>query len=158
MKQWRYLISVAVLTTLLSPVWATEGGVEIRGRVNDHAMVISDGQRRQLHQLLAQHRFASGQFVVVVTLADRGDQDEAGAAEELWQQWQRKDKQNSGMLVLFKAQKSAAIVVGEALKEKLDAAEVQEIINGELAGALQEGDFDSAAMAGIKGMFNELGE
>lgn len=158
MVYWRRLLLVLICGIAISTSVLAEDALilDIKGRVNDHAHVISDHQRRQIHQILSQHKFISGQFVVLVTVPDLGAVEKNKATESLWRQWKYKDKAHSVMLVLYKAQKSADVLAGDGLKAKLGNDAIQRVLNI-LSSDLQGGDYDAAAMDGVKAIIGELG-
>lgn len=158
MTGWRQLLSGVMLVTVLSPVWAAgeEGALQIRGRIADQAQIISSSQEHLLSQLLAQHEFSQHQHVALLTVETAGGETVHDYAARLWHSWQPRSKAASVLLVLFKEQKVAVIFAGEEFSKVLDAATIKQITEGEVAGNLQRGDFDNAAMEGVKAIVGEL--
>jgi len=158
MNRWLQLVALLMFAGVLMPAWGSAPLeiLELRGRINDFAEVLSEGQRRQLHQLSAQHHFNNKQFLVLVTSLGHGELDAETFSWKVWQQWSYSDKANAVMLVLFKEPKEAKIMVGNALHDKLDRSTVRKIIDEALVSKLQTNDFDGAAMDGYKAIIVEL--
>ena len=157
MVSWR-ILTMMFLVVIGIPFAAAESSSLpiIKSRINDHAMIISQSQRHQLYQLLAQHEHSNHKSVVVVTTDTAGSDSVAEYAKRIWQVWESKKKPTSVLLVLFKQQKSAAIVAGESLKIVLDAQKIEQITNDQLSASLSRNDYDSAVMEGVQAIVNHL--
>jgi uncharacterized protein len=155
---WRVVIGSFILMALASGAWSQEGDglPQVKGRITDEAQIISPSQQHLLYQILAQHEFASHQQVVVLTVEGKGIASIEDYATRIWQAWASQKKSTSVLLVLFKEQKSAAIVAGDEPGKRLDKASISQIIDGVLATNLQRGDFDNAAMEGVKAIVGKL--
>lgn len=150
------------LALLLVVGSAMTGAVEpvalptVNSRISDHAGVLSGSQRHQLHQLLSQHEAATRQHVALLTVATAGEETVESHALRIWHAWESPKKGRAVLLVLFKEQGLAAIVAGEELGARLDAATIKRLLAGEVDAALSRGDFDGAALEGVKAIVGEL--
>jgi uncharacterized protein len=158
MGNWRGLLAIALMGLGISYAWAAESSAvpQIKGRITDEAQVISPSQEHQLYQLLAQHDFARRQHLVVLTVESVGSEPLQELAKQVWQAWSYKNKARSVLLLLVKDQKSAAIVAGDELRDKLNDSAIKGVIAGKLATPLSQGDFDQAAMEGVEAIVGEL--
>lgn len=141
------LIGVGVMALLLTTqLWAAEmvASVEVRGRINDHALIIGKSERHRLYQMLAQHQFATKRGLVLVTAETSGAQPAEQAAESIWQGWQGKRKTSSAMLVVFKKERTATIVAGNEVQQQLNNKAIESILTGEVKKQLTAGEFERA--------------
>jgi uncharacterized protein len=155
---WRTVIVSLMLMAMAAGAWSQEpaGLPQPSGRISDGAQILSPGQKHLLYQVLSQHNFASSQQVVLLTVEGKGVESTEEYASRIWQAWNSKKKSSSVLLVLFKAQKRAAIIAGEELTRILDGASIRQIMEGELSTSLQHEDFDNAAMEGVKAIVGKL--
>ncbi|MEN8169303.1 MAG: TPM domain-containing protein [Pseudomonadota bacterium] len=130
---------------------------QIKGRITDQGGLISSSQKHLMYQVLAQHESGSHHHVVLLTAKGAGAELPQVYAKRIWQAWQRKDKSRSVLFVLFKQQKVAAIIAGSELSKKLDVISINAMIDNEISTPLKAGDFDGAALAGVKGIVGALG-
>ena len=158
MASWRSVVGVMLLVVSSSFAVAAESSdlPQIKSRVNDHAAVLTNNQMLQLYQISAQHQFSNHNHIVVVTVASSDSESAQAYAERVWQQWKPKIKSKSVMLLLVKQPQGAAIIVGDALDKKLNAAAIKKIIDKNIADSLSKEDYDAAAMAGVQGILGEL--
>ena len=158
MASWRGVVGILLLAVNTSVVVATEGSglPQIMSRVNDHAAVLTKSQMHQLYQISAQHQFSNHNHLVVVTAASSGSESAQAYAERIWQQWKPKTKSQSVMMLLVKQPQGAAIIAGDAFDKELNAAAIKKIIDENITTSLTKGDYDGAAMEGLKGILAEL--
>jgi uncharacterized membrane protein YgcG len=145
-----------VLFLVMCGTAAWAAGPLLNGRINDHAGVLSSSQRHLLHQLLSQHEAATRQHVALLTVATAGEEAVESHALRIWHAWESPKKGRTVLLVLFREQGGAAIVAGEELGAVLDAATIKRLLAGEIDAALSRGDFDLAALEGVKAIVGEL--
>ena len=158
MFNWRVVISLLILMAIAPGAWSqTDAELpQIKGRIADEAAVLSYSQEHLMYQMLSQHQFASHHYVVVLTVDGAGVESPQINARRIWQAWEQKKKASSVLFVLFKEQRVAAIVAGDALSKKLDTVTINKILNETISTSLKGGDFDTAAMEGVKGIVGAL--
>jgi len=159
--RWKGLLMVAmVVCGQLQTAMATQEETlpQVVGRVADYAGIISLSQIHLLEQISSQHEFISKQRVAVVTIESSGAISPRHYAEQLHRNWDNERRDSGVVLVLYKMQRSAAIAVGEALRGKLNEAQVTAIISGEVGAKMRSGAFDEAAMDGFKAILGQLAE
>ena len=154
----RLFVTLFVLVAFSSQIQASENETlpQVKSRISDHAAVLTYSQEHQLHQILTQHQFAKRQSVMVLTAETSIGYSPQHYAERIWQAWTSKKKSNSVLLVLLKEEKSAAIVVGKDLKKQLSKEAAKKLITDSVATPLSQGDYDNAALEGVKAILVEL--
>jgi uncharacterized protein len=157
---WRVVVGSLILMAVAPGVWSqgADGLPQIKGRIADQAQIISSSQEHQLYQILAQQEHATHQRVAVVTTETAGAESTQEFSGRIWQAWAREDKSRCVLLVLFKQPGSAAIIAGDTLSKMFDAPAIQKIIDEDMAAGLKGGDFDGAAMEGVKGIVAVLNQ
>lgn len=152
MTIWRLLLITTTVLLVNSPLAMaqTEDVPVIKSRINDHALAISDSQKHLLYQMLAQFDKASRYSVVVVTAPSTGGDTTPDYAGRIWKAWVSEKKAKTAMLLLLKEQGKAAILGGSELHELLSEEAVAGILERSVEPTLSKGDFDGAAMEGVK--------
>ncbi|MCW8919514.1 MAG: TPM domain-containing protein [Gammaproteobacteria bacterium] len=157
MIKWRRFLAL-LLVMCSTAVWAAEREAlpPVNSRINDHAGVLSNSQMHLLYQLLAQYDFATRHYVVVLTAVTAGGDSPQAYAERVWQAWPSQKRPRAALLLLLREERRAAIVAGEELGKILDVATIKQLLTGEIDVALRRGDFDGAAMEGVKAIMGVL--
>jgi len=153
------VVAYLFLFIICAPVLQADEGAalpQIEGRISDHAGVLSDSQKRLLHQMLSQHQFARHQYVAILTAESSGADTVDEYAARIWQAWQSDKKPTSVLLLLTKEEKKAAIVTGERLQGLLTKTEIKALLDESVSTPMLHGDYDNAAMEGVKRIVGEL--
>jgi uncharacterized membrane protein YgcG len=156
MANGRILVGLLLLVANMSLAVAAGDVPQIRSRVNDHAKILSESQKHQMYQVSAQHQFAKHHQVVVVTAESAGGDSAPAYAERIWQAWQPQKKSSSVLLLLIKEPKSALIVAGDEVGKVLNDIVIKNMIDEKVSPTLLQGDYDNAAMEGLKAIVGEL--
>ena len=131
----------------------------LSGRVVDRAELLDNQAEARLTGMLAAHEQATGEQLVVVTVADLGGRsiEEFGVA--LGRAWGigQKDEDNGALLIVARDERRIRIEVGYGLEDRLTDAQASVIINRIIAPAFQRGDFAAGISEGAAAMISVLG-
>ncbi|MEZ1318640.1 TPM domain-containing protein [Pseudomonas fluorescens] len=132
---------------------------ELTGRVVDNARMIEPSVREQLTQQLAAHESATGEQLVVVTLADLQGAEIADFGYQLGRHWGigQKDKNNGALLIVARDERKLRIEVGYGLEDRLTDAQSSVIINQVITPAFKAGNFSKGISDGVAAMLVVLG-
>lgn len=131
----------------------------LSGRVVDQANLLDAGSRAQLTQMLAAHEQASGEQVVVVTLASLQGNAIEDYGYQLGRHWGigQKGKDNGALLIVARDERKVRIEVGYGLEDRLTDAQASIIINGVILPAFRKGDFAGGIRNGTGAIIQVLG-
>jgi uncharacterized protein len=131
----------------------------LTGRVVDDAKVLSPETRDDLEASLARHERATGDQVVVVTLATLKGYPIEQYGYQLGRAWGigQKGKNNGVLLIVAPNDHRVRIEVGYGLEGKLTDAESRVIIERDILPAFRRGDFDAGVRAGTASILTLLG-
>jgi uncharacterized protein len=132
---------------------------ELTGRVVDNAQMIEPAVREQLTQQLQAHEKATGEQLVVVTLANLQGTDIADFGYQLGRYWGigQKDKNNGALLIVARDERKLRIEVGYGLEDRLTDAQSSVIINQVITPAFKAGNFSKGISDGVAAMLVVLG-
>lgn len=132
---------------------------QLTGRVVDNAQMIEPTVREQLNQQLVAHEKATGEQLVVVTLADLQGADIADFGYQLGRHWGigQKDKNNGALLIVARDDRKLRIEVGYGLEDRLTDAQSSVIINQVITPAFKTGNFSKGISDGVAAMLVVLG-
>ncbi|MEB0096642.1 TPM domain-containing protein [Pseudomonas sp. DC1.2] len=131
----------------------------LTGRVVDSAQMIEPAVREQLTQQLQAHEAATGEQLVVVTLADLQGTDIADFGYQLGRAWGigQKSKNNGALLIVARDERKLRIEVGYGLEDRLTDAQSSVIINQVITPAFKTGNFSKGISDGVAAMLVVLG-
>ena len=131
----------------------------LTGRVVDNAQMIEPSVREQLTRQLQAHEQATGEQLVVVTLADLQGTDIADFGYQLGRHWGigQKDKNNGALLIVARHERKLRIEVGYGLEDRLTDAQSSVIINRVITPAFKTGNFSKGISDGVAAMLVVLG-
>ncbi|MGH8348078.1 MAG: TPM domain-containing protein [Pseudomonas sp.] len=131
----------------------------LTGRVVDNAQMIEPSVREQLTRQLQAHEQATGEQLVVVTLADLQGADIADFGYQLGRHWGigQKDKNNGALLIVARNERKLRIEVGYGLEDRLTDAQSSVIINRVITPAFKTGNFSKGISDGVAAMLVVLG-
>jgi uncharacterized protein len=132
---------------------------QLTGRVVDNAQMIEPTVREQLAQQLDAHEKATGEQLVVVTLADLQGAEIADFGYQLGRHWGigQKDKNNGALLIVARDERKLRIEVGYGLEDRLTDAQSSVIINQVITPAFKTGNFSKGISDGVAAMLVVLG-
>lgn len=157
------LLSVTVIMLItacvffVSSVYALEVPA-LKGRVNDHAGILSDMAERQLEAALAELEQTDSTQIAVLTIPSlEGDslEDFSIRVAEAWKIGQ-KDNDNGAILIVSKQDKKIRIEVGYGLEGKLTDLMSGRIIRNVMVPYFKEGDFDAGIVQGVTAMIGTV--
>lgn len=146
----RFILYILALLVLVSQALALDVP-QLKGRVNDHAGLLSPQAAQELEQRLAAFERSDSTQVVVLTiptLAGENLEDFSIRVAEAWRIGQ-KGLDNGAILLIAKQERKVRIEVGRGLEGKLTDLVVGRIIRGDIAPRFKAGDFDGGVTAGV---------
>src|SRR6202171_1612557 len=152
------LIFIAVI--LASPAFAAELKFPaLSGRVVDDASVLNASTQAELTDMLAAHERATGEQVVVVTLASMQGNTIEDYGYQLGRYWGvgQKGKNTGAILIGAPKERKVRIEVGYGLEGKLTDAISRTIIESDIVPSFKRGDFNSGVVAGTTSILKVLG-
>ena len=152
------LIFIAVILAL--PAFAAELKFPaLSGRVVDDANVLSTSTQAQLTDMLAAHERATGEQVVVVTLASMQGNTIEDYGYQLGRYWGigQKGKNTGAILIVAPKERKVRIEVGYGLEGKLTDAISRTIIESDIVPNFRRGDFNAGVVAGTTSILKVLG-
>ena len=156
----RLLVLCVALSVVFCPAWAAEPRFPpLTGRVVDDATILSAATEEKLTGMLAAHEQATGEQVVVVTLASLQGWPIEDFGYRLGRAWGigEKGKNTGALLIIAPKERTVRIEVGYGLEGKLTDALSRAIIERDLVPAFRQGDFDRGVLAGTAALLGALG-
>ncbi|WP_445571438.1 TPM domain-containing protein [Pseudomonas sp. E102] len=131
----------------------------LTGRVVDTAQLLDPSVRTQLDAQLKAHEQATGEQVVVVTLANLQGASIEDFGYQLGRHWGigQKDKNNGALLIVARDDRKLRIEVGYGLEDRLTDAQSSVIINQVITPAFKTGNFNKGISDGVAAMLVVLG-
>ena len=131
----------------------------LTGRVVDNAGILRASTKRQLTDMLAAHERATGDQVVVVTLASLQRYPIEEFGYELGRYWGigQKGKNNGALLIVAPNEHKVRIEVGYGLEGQLTDAKSRAIIDNYILPSFKRGDFNFGVLAGATEIVRALG-
>jgi uncharacterized protein len=131
----------------------------LSGRVVDEAQLLSAATREGLTERLAAHEHATGEQVVVVTLASLEGYPIEEYGYRLGRHWGigEKDKSSGALLIVAPRERAVRIEVGYGLEDRLTDAMSRAIIEQDILPAFRRGDYEGGIVAGTAAMLRVLG-
>ncbi len=158
MRPLRAVMLLALLCAALA-VRAEVAFPALSGRVVDGANLLDAHTRTQLGQMLEAHEKASGEQVVVATVADLQGLAIEDYGYQLGRHWGigQKGKDNGALLIVAPNERKVRIEVGYGLEERLTDAQSSVIINRIILPAFKRGEFSQGIVQGAAAMLQVLG-
>src|SRR5260370_2158772 len=131
----------------------------LSGRVVDDAGILDASTRSELTDMLAAHESATGEQVVVVTLASLQGHSIEDFGYQLGRGWGigQKGKNTGAMLIVVPKEHKVRIEVGYGLEGMLTDATSRVIIERDIVPNFRRGDFNAGLLAGTASMLRVLG-
>lgn len=131
----------------------------LSGRVVDQAGLLDAQSEARLSQRLAAHEQASGEQLVVVTLANLQGLAIEEFGYQLGRHWGigQKDKNNGALLLVARDERKLRIEVGYGLEERLTDAQSWAIIQQVITPAFKRGDYTQGIEDGVSAILQVLG-
>lgn len=131
----------------------------LTGRVVDQAGLLDSASQASLSQTLEAHEQATGEQLVVVTVANLQGNTIEDYGYQLGRAWGigQKGKDNGALLLVAKDERKVRIEVGYGLEGRLTDAQSSIIINNVIIPAFQRGDFPGGIRNGVAAMIKVLG-
>ena len=131
----------------------------LSGRVVDDAHMLDPATRQQLAQKLEAHEKATGEQVVVVTVADLQGTPIEDFGYQLGRAWGigQKDKNNGALLIVARDDRKLRIEVGYGLEGRLTDAQSSVIINQIITPTFKAGNFSQGISDGVAAILQVLG-
>ena len=149
-------LSVVVATGTLA---AAADFPALTGRVVDSAEVLGAATEADLNRQLEAHERATGQQIVVATVADLGGLDIQDYGYQLGRHWGIGDKEHDTgvVLIIAPAQRKVRIEVAYGLEGELTDALSSNIIQTRILPQFRNGDIDAGVRAGVSAIIAVLG-
>ena len=151
---------ILLLAILASPALAAEPKFPpLTGRVVDDAGVLSDATKNDLTDMLAAHESATGEQVVVVTLASLQGYTIEDYGYQLGRYWGigQKGKNTGALLIVAPKEHKVRIEVGYGLEGTLTDATCSAIIQNYILPSFKRGDYSAGVLAGATSILKALG-
>jgi uncharacterized protein len=131
----------------------------LSGRVVDEAGLLAPATRERLAERLAAHEQATGEQVVIVTLASLQGYPIEDFGYRLGRHWGigEKGKDTGALLIVAPRERAVRIEVGYGLEAWLTDATSRAIIEQDILPAFRRGDFEGGIVAGSAAMLRVLG-
>lgn len=156
------VLKAALLLVLLAAsgwLWGAPQFPALSARVVDQAGLLDGATRSQLEQMLKAHEQATGEQVVVVTLASLHGQAIEDYGYQLGRHWGigQQGKDNGALLIVAPQERKLRIEVGYGLEGRLTDAQASVIINSVITPAFRRGDFSQGIVLGTAAILQVLG-
>lgn len=121
------------------------------GFVNDFAGLFQPAERVALEETLSRFAKASGNEIVVATVATLGGDTVENFANELFAKWEigKKGRDNGALILVARDERKVRIEVGYGLESVLTDATANAIIRTDFAPHFARGDFSGGLNAGV---------
>jgi uncharacterized protein len=153
------LLLIVCLSTLAAPAYAQQAYPALSGRVVDQAGMLDTQAEARLTQMLAGHEEATGEQVVVVTIASLEGRSIEEFGVGLGRHWGigQRGEDNGALLIVAQEDRRLRIEVGYGLEDRLTDAQSAMIINGIITPAFRQGQFQQGIILGAEAMVQVLG-
>ena len=157
--RWAWTALIFSLIFASSTLAAGPNFPKLTGRVVDNANILRADTRRELTDMLAAHERATGDQVVVVTVASLQRYPIEEYGYELGRDWGigQKGKNDGALLIVAPNEHKVRIEVGYGLEGQLTDAKSRAIIDNYILPSFKRGDFNFGVLAGATEMVRALG-
>jgi uncharacterized protein len=144
------LVILAILLLVPLPLFALDPP-PLAGRINDTAGMLSQQERSNLEQKLAEFERNTSNQVAVLTIRSLQGDDIDQFAIHVAEQWKlgQKGKDNGVLLIMAKAERKVRIEVGMGLQGVLPDVTAGKIIRDVMRPLLKTGNYDQGITAGV---------
>jgi uncharacterized protein len=159
----RARLLLVIATAILAAAGVARAGEpvfpELTGRVVDQAEILSPATKNQIETMSAEHERATGQQVVVVTLASLQGYTIEQFGYQLGRHWGigQKGRNNGAILLVAPSARKVRIEVGYGLEGTLTDAQTRIIIEQSILPEFRRGDFNAGILNGAEAMIQVLG-
>jgi uncharacterized protein len=155
-------LRIPLLLLLCTWAWLAQAQPEfpaLSGRVVDRAEMLDAQTEVRLTEQLAAHEKASGEQLVVVTLANLQGLPIEDFGYQLGRHWGigQKGKDNGALLLVARDERKLRIEVGYGLEGRLTDAQASVIINQVITPAFKSGNFAQGISDGVAAILQVLG-
>jgi uncharacterized protein len=154
----------AICALLWASVWASSASAalefpKLTGRVVDEAGLLSGADEARIARLLEGHENATGNQVVVVTLASLQGRTIEEIGYQLGRHWGigQAGEDNGALLIVAPNERKVRIEVGYGLEGELTDAISSNIVNAVILPAFKRGDLSGGIAEGASAMIEALG-
>ena len=154
----RRLISYSAIAVLLAAlcchtVFALEVP-QLKGRVNDYAGMLSNGNISQINSVLAELEKTDSTQIAVLTIPSLQGDNLEGFSLKVVEKWQigKKGLDNGALLLISRDDRKLRIEVGYGLEGSLTDMVSGQIIRNVITPYFRSGDFDRGVSEGINAM------
>ncbi|MBX3705568.1 MAG: TPM domain-containing protein [Pseudomonadales bacterium] len=158
MLRVRTLVGLLLLFPVALPAAGAPAFPALTGRVVDGAGMLPAAPRAELTTLLAAHEAATGQQIVVVTVASLAGQSIEDYGYQLGRHWGigRAGVDDGVLLIVAAAERQIRIEVGYGLEGTLTDAAAWDIIQTHILPHFRRGDFAAGIVAGARAIVGLL--
>jgi len=130
------------------------------GFVNDFASLLKPETVSSLENTLQSFSDATGNQIVVVTVATLGDESVETYSEKLFSEWGiGQEKEDNGLLLLVaRDEREVRIEVGYGLEPVITDLESSRIIREIIVPAFQQGDYDAGVASAVTRIISDITE
>jgi uncharacterized protein len=131
----------------------------LTSRVNDHAGLLSERDKRELEAALARFETETTNQIVVATLESLQGLPIEDYGYQLGRHWGigQAGKDNGALLIVAPEEREVRIEVGYGLEGELTDAQSRTIIETSILPHFRQGDFAAGVKAGVAAMIKTLG-
>jgi uncharacterized protein len=131
----------------------------LKGRVNDHAGLLSPQTRALLESLLKAHEDSTSDQVAVLTIPSLEGEDLEGFSMRVAEAWKlgQARKDNGVLLLVARDDRQVRIEVGGGLEGALPDITCGRIIRSEIVPRFREGDYDGGILRGAGAILAAIG-
>ncbi|NLT24276.1 MAG: TPM domain-containing protein [Syntrophorhabdus sp.] len=128
----------------------------LKGRVNDHAGMMSPGVRAQLERELEDFERSDSTQIVILTIDSLEGESLEEFSMKVAETWKigQKGKDNGAILLVAKKDRKTRIEVGRGLEGKLTDLTAGRIVQLVINPQFKRGDFDGGFSSGVRAMID----
>lgn len=150
-----------LLASLLLLVTFSAHGLDVprlKGRVNDHAGLLSPEQASRIENALAQHEAATSNQIALLTVPSLEGEDLEGFSIRVAEAWKlgQKGKDNGVILLVARDERKMRIEVGYGLEGALTDVESSQIIRNVVVPLFRSGDYYAGIASGLQAIVSAI--
>ena len=129
---------------------------ELKGRINDYAGMLSDGNISQMSAALADLEQTDSTQIAVLTIPSLQGESLEGFSLKVVEKWQlgQKNQDNGALLLIARDDRKLRIEVGYGLEGSLTDMASGQIIRNVITPYFRSGDFDRGVSEGVNAMIS----
>ena len=151
----KFAAVVALLfVALIVPAISALAAVQLEGRVNDQAAILSAATVAQLDSLLAELERSDSTQIAVLTVPSLGGESLEDFSLKVVEEWKlgQQGKDNGALLLIAMEERKIRIEVGYGLEGKLTDLASGRIIRNIITPQFRKGNFNQGVIDGVNGM------